>query len=202
MCSGSLEYAPKQLGRHCESHLSTEPVQWTRISARLLGIGRKERSGMFHPIKYVSIIILIHGSLCILPAAADRKSLVPHGIYSISNIGEAIVFVPNSKPPTKFRPCQADATKLLRQYHGLDITYRGSVKVGGLVWRLETCSSVSCSKEVIAYHPDPPRGMKVAVWFNQTRERAEGLLALWRTAERGNIVCMDAVSFWGNFRRF
>jgi len=157
---------------------------------------------MISQIKYLSNLLLICGSFWGESATAAPKSSVPYGTYSISRIDKAIVFVPNSKPLTRYRSCQADATRLLLQYHRLNIVYRRSVKVGGLVWRLETCSAASCSKEVIAYHPDPPRGMKVAVWFNHARDRAEGLLALWRTAERGEIVCMDAVSFRGNFRRF
>ena len=157
---------------------------------------------MISQIKYLSISILICGLLCIESALADPESPVPHGIYSVSNVDEAIVFVPNSKPPTKYRSCQADAIRLLRQYHRLDIAYRGSVKVGGLTWRLETCPGVSCSKVVIAHHPDPPKGMTIAVWFKRNKDRAEGLLALWRTTERGETVCMDAVSFRGNFRRF
>lgn len=147
------------------------------------------------------------------PADADDRPSPPHGIYSISRMEAIIKF--KHKTRIRISSCGEDARKLLLRYRGLDITYRGSVKLGGLGWRVEPgdlvlrtegCTGASCSeKYVMAYHPDPPRGTVISVMFRRTREGAYGAIDLDRIritdTDKVEVTCSDGFTFWGNYRR-
>jgi hypothetical protein len=158
-----------------------------------------EKKEMPSANKYTTIVALIGILLVAAPASAENRPTAPHGVYSISTMKAAIPL--DRKTLARLPSCGTNARKVLRGYQGLDLVHRGSVKLGGLVWRLYPCVDAACLEDRQADHPDPPKGATISVWFRRVGDRAQGLIEFSRMTDQYEVTCADSFSFWGKYRR-
>jgi hypothetical protein len=147
---------------------------------------------------YVGIAVLVTVSAVATSARADVRPSAPRGVYSISEMIEEIPL--HSGTYKRLPSCGPSAIKFLRSYQGLDLIYRGSIKLGGLVWLKQPCSDSTCSEEIKANHPDPPKGAWVWIDFSRIRDRARGSIAYYVLTEQSEVSCADSFSFRGKYR--
>ena len=66
-------------------------------------------------------------------------------------------------------------------------------------WKLEPSSRDDFAR--VAYHPDPPVGFEVSVWFWKEDRSASGFIVISKRDSKNDYVCMNALAFRGSYKR-